>query len=161
EIDLSLAAVFGGNAGDGPVDSVVVNGGADGELIPVLGTAGGIMVNGGFAEAASLQYVMAIRAVDPGDMLQVNGNDGNDSIDASGLQTPVKFRAEGGAGDDIIRGSPGDDMLFGGDGEDGVDGNGGNDSAFLGAGEDTFVWDPGDGSDIVEGQAGADTLIFR
>ena len=33
--------------------------------------------------------------------------------------------------------------------------------ALLGAGDDTFVWNPGDGSDIVEGQAGVDTLLFN
>jgi Ca2+-binding RTX toxin-like protein len=42
-----------------------------------------------------------------------------------------------------------------------VDGNQGNDVAFLGAGNDTFQWDPGDGSDVVEGQAGTDTLLFN
>ncbi len=31
----------------------------------------------------------------------------------------------------------------------------------MGAGNDTFVWDPGDGSDIVEGQDGTDTLLFN
>ena len=51
EINLSLAATSGGNAGDGQVDSVIVNGTAAGDLIPVLGTAGGILVNGGFAQA--------------------------------------------------------------------------------------------------------------
>ena len=33
--------------------------------------------------------------------------------------------------------------------------------AFLGAGDDTFVWNPGDGSDTVEGQDGTDTLLFN
>jgi Ca2+-binding RTX toxin-like protein len=33
--------------------------------------------------------------------------------------------------------------------------------AFLGAGDDTFVWNPGDGSDVVEGQGGHDTLQFN
>src|SRR5262249_45163175 len=33
--------------------------------------------------------------------------------------------------------------------------------AELGTGNDTFEWDPGDGSDIVEGQAGRDTLQFN
>src|SRR5262249_16035103 len=37
----------------------------------------------------------------------------------------------------------------------------GNDVAFLGAGNDKFVWNPGDGSDMVEGQAGSDTLVFN
>ena len=33
--------------------------------------------------------------------------------------------------------------------------------ASLGAGNDTFVWDPGDGSDVVEGGADPDTLRFN
>jgi Ca2+-binding RTX toxin-like protein len=31
----------------------------------------------------------------------------------------------------------------------------------MGAGNDTFVWNPGDGSDTVEGQSGTDTLQFN
>ena len=31
----------------------------------------------------------------------------------------------------------------------------------MGAGDDTFVWNPGDGSDTVEGQGGHDTLQFN
>ena len=31
----------------------------------------------------------------------------------------------------------------------------------MGAGDDTFVWDPGDGSDVIEGQDGADTMRFN
>ena len=52
-------------------------------------------------------------------------------------------------------------MLLGGDGNDLVDGQQGNDAAFLGAGADTFQWDPGDGSDVVEGQDGVDKLAFN
>ena len=33
--------------------------------------------------------------------------------------------------------------------------------ALLGDGDDTFVWNPGDGSDVVEGEAGSDTLVFN
>ena len=51
--------------------------------------------------------------------------------------------------------------LLGGDGNDSIDGNGGADTALMGAGDDTFVWDPGDGSDVVEGQDGADTMLFN
>jgi hypothetical protein len=32
---------------------------------------------------------------------------------------------------------------------------------MLGAGDDTFVWDPGDGSDVVEGQDGSDIMVFN
>jgi hypothetical protein len=31
----------------------------------------------------------------------------------------------------------------------------------MGAGDDTFIWDPGDGSDVVEGQDGTDTMLFN
>ena len=31
----------------------------------------------------------------------------------------------------------------------------------MGAGDDTFVWNPGDGSDTVEGQGGNDTMQFN
>jgi Ca2+-binding RTX toxin-like protein len=32
---------------------------------------------------------------------------------------------------------------------------------FGGPGDDTFVWNPGDGSDTIEGQSGQDTLLFN
>ena len=53
------------------------------------------------------------------------------------------------------------DILLGGDGNDFVDGQQGNDTAFLGAGDDTFQWDPGDGSDTIEGQDGRDAMTFN
>lgn len=31
----------------------------------------------------------------------------------------------------------------------------------MGAGNDTFVWNPGDDNDIIEGQAGIDTMVFN
>jgi hypothetical protein len=31
----------------------------------------------------------------------------------------------------------------------------------MGPGNDTFIWDPGEGSDKVEGQRGADTMVFN
>src|SRR5205807_8141233 len=43
-------------------------------------------------------------------------------------------------------------------GNDTVTGRRGDDLALMGAGDDTFIWNPGDGSDTVEGQAGKDTL---
>src|SRR5262249_56459875 len=42
-----------------------------------------------------------------------------------------------------------------------IDGNRGNDTAFMGAGDDVFQWDPGDGSDLVEGEAGTDRMLFN
>ena len=37
----------------------------------------------------------------------------------------------------------------------------GNDTAQLGSGDDLFIWNPGDGNDVVDGQTGFDTLDFR
>ena len=65
----------------------------------------------------------------------------------------MRLTIDGGAGNDTILGSHGDDKLLGGDGNDFIDGNQGNDLALMGAGDDLFQWDPGDGSDMVEGQA--------
>jgi Ca2+-binding RTX toxin-like protein len=31
----------------------------------------------------------------------------------------------------------------------------------MGTGDDTFTWDPGDGSDTIDGQAGNDTMRFN
>src|SRR5205809_940483 len=42
-----------------------------------------------------------------------------------------------------------------------VNGSRGADVALLGDGDDTFVWDNGDGSDVVEGQDGHDTMVFN
>jgi Ca2+-binding RTX toxin-like protein len=67
----------------------------------------------------------------------------------------------GGDGNDTIAGGKGVERLLGGRGNDSIDGNGGNDIGLLGAGSDTFIWDPGDGSDTIEGQAGADTMLFN
>ena len=104
---------------------------------------------------------MVIRNVEATDALRINGGGGDDRIEADTLETAVKFTADGGAGNDTIVGSRGNDTLLGGDGDDFIDGNEGADIASLGAGRDTFQWDPGDGSDVVEGQDGSDKLIFN
>src|SRR5205814_5042851 len=36
-----------------------------------------------------------------------------------------------------------------------------NDLALIGAGDDRFAWDPGDGSDTIEGGDGGDTMRFN
>jgi len=89
-------------------------------------------------------------------------NGGGDTFSASGNLSPLtSLSVDGGAGNDTILGGNGGDILIGGAGNDFVDGNQGADSALLGAGDDVFNWDPGDGSDVVEGQAGTDTLRFN
>jgi Ca2+-binding RTX toxin-like protein len=77
------------------------------------------------------------------------------------LAALIQITVDGGAGDDTLLGSNGTDLLLGGDNNDFIDGQQGNDTVFLGAGDDTFQWDPGDGSDTVEGQAGNDRMVFN
>ena len=68
---------------------------------------------------------------------------------------------DGEAGNDTLAGGAGAERLLGGPGNDAIDGNGGTDTALMGVGADTFIWDPGDGSDVVEGQAGVDVMRFN
>ena len=42
-----------------------------------------------------------------------------------------------------------------------ADGNGGSDTGIMGSGHDVFIGDPGDGSDVIEGQSGYDTMDFN
>ena len=72
------------------------------------------------------------------------------------LRRPSSVTIDGGAGNDTLLGSDGADVLIGGSGNDPVNGNFGADIAQLGTGNDHFQWDPGDGSDTVDGQAGTD-----
>jgi hypothetical protein len=67
----------------------------------------------------------------------------------------------GGAGNDTLLGGAGNDTFFGNEGDDFVDGGRGADTALLGSGDDRFQWDPGEGSDVVEGQGGTDAMVFN
>jgi RTX calcium-binding nonapeptide repeat (4 copies) len=114
----------------------------------------------GLAAAVKIEHPEAAN-----ELLNVKGLSGNDTISgAVGLAALIKVGIEGGAGNDTINGGDGAETLTGGDGDDAIDGNRGNDIGLLGAGDDSFRWDPGDGSDVVEGQDGADdgadTLVF-
>jgi hypothetical protein len=95
----------------------------------------------------------------------VDARAGDDLVridDSNGSFTDsIPTTIEGGDGNDMIDGGKGGETLLGGDGHDPIDGNGGNDRGALGAGDDTFVWDPGDGSDTIEGQGGDDTMRFN
>src|SRR5439155_10304030 len=154
-VNVDLASTLGGATGDGQTDRVVVNATNGDDTINVNGDASGVAVSG-------LSALVAIQHQEPTDQLVVNGLAGKDQISAAGLAAQaVALTIDGGAGDDTLAGAKGIETLLGGDGNDTLDGNGGNDLALLGAGDDTFVWDPGDGSDTVEGQAGADTLRFN
>ncbi len=102
--------------------------------------------------------------VSGGGSLTVLGLGGNDTITAANgiaaLGTALEI--DGGPGNDVITGGDGADVLIGGRGKDIVRGARGNDVLLLGSGSDTAIWDPGDGSDTIEGEAGGnDRLEFH
>ena len=154
-VNVDLAGSLGAVTGDGAVDQVVVNGTKGNDTIAAAGDASGVVVTG-------LRARVAIQHQEPTDKLVVDGLSGDDAISATALAAgAITPSLDGGAGNDTIAGGPGNELLLGGDGNDSIDGNGGADSAQLGAGDDTFVWDPGDGSDSIEGQDGTDTMVFN
>jgi hypothetical protein len=154
-VNLDLAGTLGGTAGDGQTDHVVVNGTNQSDAVTAAGNSSGITVSG-------LSTQVAIQHQEPTDQLFVESLGGADNISATGLASgAITEFLDGGDGNDTIAGGPGAESLLGGNGNDTIDGNGDNDHAALGAGDDTFVWDPGDGSDTIEGGDGRDTMVFN
>ncbi|SRR6266542_1190413 len=112
------------------------------------------------------------------DAIAVSLGRGDDHFSANGVPGPQTSRIDGGGGDDTIAGTagddvitgggasdhvvagPGNDVIIGGGGRDFVAGGLGHDTAFLGGGADVFLWDPGEGSDGVDGGRDLDTLPF-
>jgi Ca2+-binding RTX toxin-like protein len=83
-----------------------------------------------------------------------NGLGGNDSfVNLTG----IRCRADGGAGEDVLRGGRATDELLGGSENDQLFGNGGNDSLDGGDGDDTAYGGPG--NDRVRGGLGGDHLL--
>ncbi|HET9448792.1 MAG TPA: calcium-binding protein, partial [Steroidobacteraceae bacterium] len=116
------------------------------DVFGIAGDAGGVGVFG-------LQAEVNVSFAEAGDRVVLNGQGGDDVIDATGL-------AAGGPAL-TINGGLGDDVMFGGAGADLMNGGDGDDVALMGAGDDTFVWNPGDDNDTIEGQAGFDTMLFN
>jgi Ca2+-binding RTX toxin-like protein len=143
------------NEGGAGNDTVEVNGGNGAEAFTA--TANGTRVR--FDRTNPAPFFIDIGT---SENLVLNANGGDDTFSATGnLASLIQITVDGGTGNDTLLGSNGADRLVGGDGNDFIDGNQGNDSVFLGAGDDTFQWDPGDGSDTVEGQDGLDKMIFN
>ncbi len=155
EANIDLAGTLGGTTGDTQQDTVTVNGTSGDDLIDVLGS-------GTSAAVVGLAAVVNLtNSEGANDALVVNGLGGADRVTATTLPAGVvKLTIDGGIGNDSLFGSQGVDILLGGDGDDFLFGDNGNDLAFMGDGADVFQWDPGDGSDTVEGQAGDDTMLF-
>lgn len=151
----NLAGTIDGTIGDARPDTLIVNGTNGNDSIDIAGSGASAAVRGLWA------VVSAANVEGTNDTLVVNALGGNDGVTATTLPAGiVKLTLDGGAGDDNLIGSQSNDVLLGGDGNDTAIGDNGNDTALLGAGDDAFEWLPGDGSDVIEGQDGADRLLF-
>jgi Ca2+-binding RTX toxin-like protein len=110
------------------------------------------MVGGGGID--TLRFDETNGTMPPGEFA---GGAGNDTLDGGSSADTL----DGGTESDKIAGHGGDDKLVGGAGNDKVIGGTGNDTVTLGADSDQFTWNPGDGKDRVDGDAGTDTLLFN
>ncbi|MGB3165783.1 MAG: calcium-binding protein, partial [Alteraurantiacibacter sp.] len=107
----------------------------------ILGTAGADVIDG-------LDGDDEINGFGGADI--IDGGAGDDRIHSSSWHSdPMIIR--GGAGDDSLSGSAGDDTLIGGSGDDELNGNGG---------ADTYVIAIGDGQDIINGMNPSDVVEF-
>ena len=155
DVNLNQAGVLDGDSGDSQADVVIVNGTNGDDVIDIVGAGTSASVLG------LATRVNITNAEGANDSLVINALGGDDGVTATTLPAGViELTLDGGAGNDTLLGSQGADVFLGGDGNDFVFGDNGNDLALLGAGDDVFQWDPGDGSDIIEGQGGADTMLF-
>ncbi len=150
--------VIEGGAGDDTVEAEVTN---------ALKRA--VRIGGGAGEDELTLSGAALSAV-------IEGGAGADKLTAAGLAGEREFMRtlSGGAGGDVIYGSPGadtlegdsgNDALFGGAGDDELDGDAGNDVLYGQLGDDTLLGGDdidlllgGKGDDIIKGGAGADEL---
>ena len=141
-------------ANDAAVDTTTINGTGRNDTITIAPNQGAVDVTG--LAAVKIEHPEAAN-----DLLNVNGLDATTSLRRSrpGSTDQGRDRRRGRGRHDQRRRRhrvPARRRR-----DDAIDGNGGADTALMGAGDDTFVWDPGDGSDVVEGQDGADTMLFN
>ena len=97
--------------------------------------------------------------------IRIKMGGGRDSVRVDdtngGFTDSIPTTIAGGRGNDSLKGGLGAERFRGDKGNDSVAGGKGNDTADLGRGNDEFRWDPGDGSDVIEGQRGRDTMLFN
>jgi Ca2+-binding RTX toxin-like protein len=123
-------------ANDGAADTVTINATAGSDVIIVTEHNGIITVSG-------LGTEVNITDAGAGDKLVINGLDGDDVIQASGLHGGIQLVANGGNGNDVLIGGSGNDTLTGGLGDDILIGGPGQDVLDGGPGDNVLIQDGG------------------
>jgi len=125
EVNLNLGGA------DGAADTVIINATNADDVINITNNNGVVTVSG-------LATTVNISGFDANDRIVINGLGGDDVIQASGL-SGMLLTANGGDGDDVLIGSPGNDTLTGGNGDDILIGNGGVDVLDGGPGNNVVI----------------------
>jgi Ca2+-binding RTX toxin-like protein len=132
QVNVNLAGTPGGTLGDGQADTIVINATNGDDVIVITNDNGVIRVQGLATEVTITGFEAA------NDRLVINGLGGDDVIQASGL-SGIQLTADGGNGDDVLIGSPGNDILRGGAGDDVLIGGGGQDVLDGGPGDNVVI----------------------
>jgi hypothetical protein len=90
QTNLDLAGALGGNAGDGVVDNVIVNGTNGDDNINITG-------NGSGADVTGLATAVSVTHADPTDVLSVNTLAGTDSVVTNGVAGVLQVLVDGAA----------------------------------------------------------------
>jgi Ca2+-binding RTX toxin-like protein len=115
---------------------------------PIDGTHGADIINDGQGN----DIVLAGRGDDI-----VMASSGDDSIDL-GAGNDIAYA---GLGADTVSGGTGEDQVYAEEGDDRIEGGAGDGKSDLllgGEGNDTYVWAPGDGSDMIIESSGTDRI---
>jgi Ca2+-binding RTX toxin-like protein len=131
-------------------DTLTVTSDQAADTITLAAAGGFITVNG---QATTLAANNQAKIV-------VAAGDGADTVNASALAVAdySTLTINGGEGDDLLTGGSDNDNLRGDGGNDRVIGFKGDDDLEGGAGNDVLVWNNGDNTDVVDGDAGADEV---
>ncbi|MEN3811511.1 calcium-binding protein [Chromobacterium piscinae] len=85
----------------------------------------------------------------------LNGREGDDWLEGGAGNDKLL----GGAGNDTLQGGDGDDWLEGGSGRNVLEGGKGNDTLIGGADADIYIFNLGDGADLIRDAGGADVSV--
>lgn len=103
----------------------------------------------------NLDSILAALEPQP-DGLTINGTTGNDSLNGdTGNDTITAY-----GGSDTIFGGVGHDVISAGDGDDTIAGEAGNDLLQGGYANDVYVYNVGDGNDVILDLGGTDKIVF-
>ncbi len=153
----------------------VTGGNQDNTITVSRDAAGNLRVNGGAVGITGGTSTVANTT-----RIDLFGRDGDDVItldESSGALPAARLFGEagndtltggsgadlldGGTGNDTLLGKGGVDNLLGGDGDDILTGGDGDDLVSGGNNNDLFIWNPGDDSDLNEGDADTDTIVVN